>query len=66
MRDHYYELWDLEKNFGEKVMCKNTGSSKKNMNIVLESALLSNGAWGDRGTLDANKVSRSYCRKSRF
>ena len=56
MRDHYYELWDLEKNFGEKVMCKNTGTSQKNMNIVLENALLTSGAWGDRGTLDANKV----------
>ena len=22
MRDHYYQLWDLEKNFGEKTFCK--------------------------------------------
>ena len=21
MRDHYYQLWDLEKNFGEKILC---------------------------------------------
>ena len=58
MRDHYYELWDLEVNFGEKVMCDNSkGESSKNLNVVLENALLTSGAWGDRGTLDnPNKV----------
>ena len=49
MRDHYYELWDLEKNFGEKVMCENNGYDKnKNENIALEDAMLPNGAWNDR------------------
>ena len=53
MRDHYYELWDLEKNFGEKVVCDNEkGASSKNLNYVLENALLEAGAWGDRGTLN--------------
>ena len=23
LRDHYYQLWDLEQNFGEKMLCKN-------------------------------------------
>ena len=23
MRDHYYQLWDLEQNFGEKTLCDN-------------------------------------------
>jgi len=37
MRDHYYELWDLEKNFGEKTLCEdNLRHPGKNPNIPLE------------------------------
>ena len=27
LRDHYYQLWDLEQNFGEKMLCKDDGYS---------------------------------------
>ena len=37
MRDHYYQLFDLEKNFGEKIFCQNVNSD--NPNLKLESAI---------------------------
>ena len=42
MRDHFYQLWDLEKNFGEKTFCKkdfDSKTSKFNANLELEAAL---------------------------
>ena len=42
MRDHFYQLWDLEKNFGEKTFCKHhydSKTSKFNANLELENAL---------------------------
>ena len=40
MRDHYYQLWDLEKNFGEKVFCSDKSSNPRlNANFELEQAL---------------------------
>ena len=40
MRDHYYQLWDIEKNFGEKTLCDDSGkNSKINLNYGLESIL---------------------------
>ena len=40
MRDHYYQLWDLEKNFGEKMMCNDRVPTKMNANKKLENALM--------------------------
>ena len=34
MRDHYYQLFDLEKNFGEKTLCKNSGNKNANLECV--------------------------------
>ena len=34
MRDHYYQLFDLEKNFGEKTFCKNSGNKNANLEGV--------------------------------
>ena len=34
MRDHYYQLFDLEKNFGEKTLCKNSGNKNANLEGV--------------------------------
>ena len=47
MRDHYYQLWDLEKNFGEKTLCDDTLSEKMNPNKALELTLMS--SFMDRG-----------------
>ena len=34
MRDHFYQLWDLEKNFGEKVLCDDSKfTAKTNPNL---------------------------------
>ena len=37
MRDHYYQLFDLEKNFGEKTFCKNSGNKNANLEGVTNS-----------------------------
>ena len=48
MRDHYYELWDLEKNFGEKTLCEdNLRHPGKNPNIPLEEMIF--GEYRPRG-----------------
>lgn len=40
MRDHYYQLWDLESNFGEKVECDDSSRhSPSNPNIDLETMI---------------------------
>ena len=39
MRDHYYQLWDLEKNFGEKTLCNDQVPDKLNANKNLEKTL---------------------------
>ena len=55
MRDHYYQLFDLERNFGEKTMCNDDGPKAKNPNLELEAAML--GAELARKTTDASKAS---------
>ena len=39
MRDHYFQLWDLEKNFGEKTLCGGDGKNGLNLNHQLEIAI---------------------------
>ena len=40
MRDHYFQLWDLEKNFGEKTLCGDNGPDRLNPNHHLEKAIM--------------------------
>jgi len=40
MRDHFYQLWDLEENFGEKTFCSDDKPDNKNPNMEIESAIL--------------------------
>jgi len=40
MRDHYYQLFDLEKNFGEKTLCKNSGNKNANLEWCHKSIVL--------------------------
>jgi len=48
MRDHYYQLWDLEANFGEKIKCDDSSRlESKNPNIALETAIF--GKYRPRG-----------------
>ena len=35
MRDHYYQLWDLEKNFGEKTFCKYFGPILRTFGTII-------------------------------
>ena len=63
MRDHYYQLWDLEKNFGEKVMCDNDSTNPKlNANLDLEQILGIARAFdmGAEGTKAPEKPSDKY------
>merc|ERR1711933_80765 len=63
MRDHFYQLWDLEKNFGEKVMCDNSNTNPKfNANLELEEVLGIARAFdmGAEGTKAPEKPSDKY------
>ena len=40
VRDHYYQLWDLESNFGEKTQCTESVPNGMNVNMQLEQGLL--------------------------
>lgn len=72
MRDHFYQLWDLERNFGEKVFCENSLNPRMNANLELEEVLKLDGHlnklgsslarfdMGASGTKDPEKPSDKY------
>ena len=39
VRDHYYQLWDLERNFGEKTLCAAHKNPDLDVNIFLTQGL---------------------------
>ena len=55
MRDHYYQLFDLEKNFGEKRFCGLDGSPEVNRNPYKTLSQALGVRTAERGIFDKSK-----------